>query len=117
MAREEISRRFAERALTGIDDEGNEERVLIWIEYKPDAVWGVGRVVNGHLRPSDEPREDDYVFDGYELNDAIAAANGALTDDLRVSREEGVEQEVPLFTREEILERLEHWFFHSGESA
>lgn len=112
-----MSRRFAQRSLTGIDEEGNEERILIWIEYKPDAVWSVGRVVNSHLRPTDEPRDDDYVFEGFELNDAIAEANGALADDLRVSSEEGIEQEVPLFTRDEILERLERWFFHSGENA
>jgi hypothetical protein len=109
-------RRFAERILLGIDDKGNEERVLIWVEYQPEAVWAVGRVVNQHLRPNDEPRPDDFLFQGYELDDALIEANGALTDDLRVSSEEGIVQDVPLFTREEVLELLEHWFFHHGES-
>jgi hypothetical protein len=109
-------RRFAERTLLGIDDEGSEERVLIWVEYQPGAVWAVGRVVNQHLRPSDEPRADDFIFQGYELDDALNEANGALSDDLRVSSEEGIVQDVALFTREEMMEPLEHWFFHHGES-
>ena len=77
--------------LTGVDDQGDEERVLIWIERKPGAVWAVGRAVNPHLRPSDEPRQDDYVFEGYELEDALEAANAALEDDVSVLEQDGVE--------------------------
>jgi hypothetical protein len=106
------SRRFAERSLLGIDDEGNEERVVFWIEYQPEALWAVGRAINPQLRPGNEPRNDDYVFKGYELDDALSEANGALSDDLRVSSEEGIEQEIHPFAREEILEPLERWFFH-----
>lgn len=109
------SRRFAERTLRGIDDQGNEERVVFWIEYQPEALWTVGRAVNLELRPDKRPREDDYIFKGYELDDALTAANGALSDDLRVSSEEGIEQNVLSFAREEILERLERWFFHHGD--
>jgi hypothetical protein len=109
------SRRFAERALLGIDDEGNEERVVFWIEYQPEALWAVGRAVNPQLRPGNGQRDDDYIFKGYELDDALTEANGALSDDLRVSSEEGIEQEVLPFTRDEILEPLERWFFHHGD--
>jgi hypothetical protein len=117
MPKNHSSRRFAERSLVGIDDVGNEERITIWVEYQPEALWAVGRVVNPQLRDSDEPKEEDYIFQGFELDDALNEANGALSDDLRVSREEGIELELEPFSREEILARLEHWFFHhEGES-
>jgi hypothetical protein len=74
-------------------------------------------VVNPQLRSSDEPKEDDYIFRGFELEDALNEANGALTDDLRVSREEGIEPDLEPFEREEILARLEHWFFHHDDEA
>jgi hypothetical protein len=108
--------RFAERVLSGVDEDGNEEKVVIWIEYKPGAVWAVGRAVNPQLRPSEEPRADDYLFEGYELDDALEQANGTLDDDLRVSLEEGREQLVAPFERDEILRPLERWFFQQGES-
>ena len=111
------SRRFAERTLAGIDDQGNEERVVLWIEYQPEALWAVGRSVNPQLRSNDEPKEDDYIFRGFELGDALNEANGALTDDLRVSREEGIEPDLEPFEREKILARLEHWFFHHDDEA
>ena len=115
MPKESPSRRFAERALLGIDDAGNEERVVFWIEYQPEALWAVGRAVNPQLRPDNGPRADDYIFKGYELDDALTEANGALSDDLRVSSEEGIEQEVPAFARDELLAPLERWFFHHGD--
>ena len=93
--------------MLGIDDEGNEERVVFWIEYQPEALWAVGRAVNPQLRSDSGPRDDDYIFKGYELDDALTEANGALSDDLRVSSEEGIEQEVLSFARDEILEPLE----------
>jgi hypothetical protein len=71
------SRRFAERSLVGIDDVGNEERITLWIEYQPEALWAVGRVVNPQLRDSDEPKEEDFIFRGFELDDALNEANGA----------------------------------------
>ena len=117
MPKNHPSRRFAERTLTGIDDQGNEERIVLCIEYQPEALWAVGRVVNPQLRSSDEPKEDDYIFRGFELDDALNEANGALTDDLRVSREEGIEPDLEPFEREKILARLEHWFFHHDDEA
>ena len=103
--------RFAERELRGVDDVGSSERVVIWIERRQGALWAVGRVVNPELRPSEAPRESDYVFAGYELEDALEAANEALEDDVRVSEELGVDQHVKPFRREEVLEPLERWFF------
>lgn len=103
--------RFAERELHGVDDTGAEERIVIWVERKQGAVWAVGRAVNPQHRSSDEPRPDDYVFEGYELEDALEAANGALADDLRVSERDGRAEQVEPFTREELLRPLERWFF------
>jgi hypothetical protein len=104
--------RFADRVLQGVDDRGDEERVVIWIERKPGALWAVGRAVNPQLRQSDEARPEDYVFEGYELEDALEAANGALEDDVSVLEDDGVELgRVPPFKRSELLGPLERWFF------
>jgi hypothetical protein len=104
--------RFAERELHGVDDAGASERVVIWIERKAGAVWAVGRAVNPQHRPSDAPRKDDYVFEGYELEDALRAANDCLEDDLDVSEKDGRAQDIKPFTREELLKPLERWFFN-----
>ena len=106
--------RYGERVLTGFDDSGAEERVVVWIERKPGGVWAVGRVVNPQLRPSDEPQPDDYVFEGYELDDVLDRANSVLEDDVTVLEDEGVEQRVPPFTRKEVLPALERWFFRGS---
>jgi hypothetical protein len=103
--------RFAERSLVGVDEAGREEQVVIWIERKPGALWAVGRTVNAHLRASDAPRPDDYVFEGYELEDCLEAANACLSDDERVSQQDGRGRPVEDFTREELLKPLERWFF------
>ena len=116
MRRSSKAGRFAERVLTGVDDAGNEERVVIWIERKSGAVWAVGRSVNLHLRRSNEPRQDEYVFEGYELDDALEAANGALRDDLRVSADTGRANAAPEFEREELLKPLEAWFFGRSQA-
>ena len=63
--------------------------MVIWVERKAGAVWAVGRAVNPQHRPSTETRKDDYVFEGYELDDALEAANGALEDDVRVLEDDG----------------------------
>ena len=70
------SPRFAEREVHGVDDRGEAERIVIWIERLPGALWAVGRAVNPQYRPSDEPRRDDYVFQGYELSDALDVLPG-----------------------------------------
>ena len=112
MRRSSTESRFAERLLRGVDDQGAEESVLIWIERKPGALWAVGRSVNAQLRQSDAPRPEDYIFEGYELEDALEAANGALEDDVSVLEQDGFEQgRVPPFKRSELLGPLERWFF------
>ena len=111
MRRKAAERRFAERVVSGFDDRGAEERIVIWIERKPGALWAVGRAVNPHHRRSDEPRPDDYVFEGYELEDALERANATLEDDLRVSSQDGRVADVPRFERDELLKPLEKWFF------
>ena len=103
--------RFAEREVQGVDDQGEAERVVIWIERLPGALWAVGRAVNPQYRRSDEARRDDYIFQGYELSDALEAANGALEDDARVSEEDGHDAKVKPFVRAELLRPLERWFF------
>jgi hypothetical protein len=103
--------RFAERALTGVDDQGREERVVVWIERKAGALWAVGRAVNPQHRSSDEPHRDDYVFEGYELEDALEAANATLEDDVRVLEQDGRDVDAKPFVREELLKPLERWFF------
>ena len=107
--------RFAERVLHGVDDAGEEERVVIWIERKAGAVWAVGRAVNPHQRNDASPRRDDYIFEGYELEDALEQANTALEDDLTVSEADGRPEHLRPFTRDELLKPLEAWFF--GRSA
>ncbi|MDQ3992385.1 MAG: hypothetical protein M3229_01865 [Actinomycetota bacterium] len=102
---------FAERVVNGIDDGGAPERIVIWIERRPGAVWAVGRAVNPQHRPGERERRGDWVFEGYELDDALERANAALSDDLRVSIEDGRNEPVEPFTREELLKPLERWFF------
>jgi hypothetical protein len=103
--------RFAERVVEGRDDTGIAERIEIWIERKEGGVWAVGRAVNPQHRPTDEPRPDDYLFEGYELQDALDAANAALEDDVSVSEGDGSEVRQSPFRRNEVLGPLERWFF------
>ena len=111
MKRHSREGRFAERVVSGVDDLGADERIVIWIERKAGALWAVGRAVNPQHRPSEEPRPDDYLFEGYELEDALERANATLEDDLRVSTQDGRAVAAEPFTREEILKPLERWFF------
>ena len=111
MRRKSADGRFAERVVSGVDDLGVEERVVIWIERQPGGVWAVGRAVNPQHRSSPAPRRDDYIFEGYELEDALERANGTLEDDLRVSSQDGRTAAVPPFERDELLKPLEKWFF------
>jgi hypothetical protein len=103
--------RFAERVLHGVDDAGNDESVVIWIERKEGALWAVGRAVNPELRNGTAPRPEDYIFEGYELDDALDEANAALEDDLTVSEADGRGEHLRPFTRHEVLKPLEAWFF------
>jgi hypothetical protein len=105
------SARFAEREVHGVDDRGEAERIVIWIERLPGALWAVGRAVNPQYRPSDEARRDDYVFQGYELSDALVSANETLEDDAVVSEQDGGSEKIKPFVREELIGPLERWFF------
>ena len=71
----------------------------------------VGAYVNPQLRPSDEPRREDYLFEGYELEDALDAANEMLEDDVRVLEQDGRTADAKPFVRTELLGPLERWFF------
>ncbi len=104
--------RYAERTLVGVDDSGVEERIVLWIERRPGAVWAVGRAVNPQLRESDEPRPDDVIFEGFELADALDRANEALEDDVVVIEGDGRPADAKPFTRKEVLPLLERWFFN-----
>ena len=112
MRRSSREGRYAERSLTGVDDVGVEERIVIWIERRPGAVWAVGRAVNPQLRDSDELRPEDVVFEGYELEDALDRANEALEDDVSVLEDDGLPADAKPFTRKEVLPLLERWFFN-----
>ena len=103
--------RFAERVVHGRAEDGGPQEIVIWIERRPGAVWAVGRAFNPRNRAVPAAIRDDYVFDGYELGDALEAANKALREDLAVSSEEGVDERVTEFLDEELLRPLERWFF------
>ena len=111
MASKKQAGRFAERVIEGFDDGGSAERIVLWIERKEGGVWALGRAVNPQHRSSDEPRKDDYLFEGYELQDVLDRANEALEDDASVAEQDGSTARVPPFKRAEIIEPLERWFF------
>ena len=102
--------RFAERVLHGVGEDGSRDEIVIWIERRPGAVWAVGRAINPRQRNA-RTRKEDFVFEGWELDDALEAANGALADDLLISVEEGVNEDVRPFEKDELLKPLERWFF------
>jgi hypothetical protein len=110
MRRNPSEGRCAERLLRGVDDAGREETIVIWIDRREGGIWAVGRAVNPQHRQSGE-HQDDYLFEGYELVDALEAANGALEDDARVLEDDGSTASIKPFTRKEILPVLERFFF------
>jgi hypothetical protein len=109
--------RFADRVVHGVADDGGDEVVTIWIERRPGAVWAVGRAVDLAQRADGLVRADDYLFEGYEMGDALEAANAAIDADLDVSAEEGKPQVVERFTEPELLAPLERWFFGHSPRA
>ncbi|HEY7379913.1 MAG TPA: hypothetical protein VH572_01795 [Gaiella sp.] len=111
MKRRTQAGRCAERTLRGVDDAGAEERIVLWVERRPGALWVVGRSVNPQLRQTDDPRPEDVLFEGFELGDALARANEALEDDVRVLERDGAEPDAKPFTRKEVLPFLERFFF------
>jgi hypothetical protein len=112
MRRSSREGRYAERVLAGVDDVGEEERIVLWIERRAGGIWTVGRAVNPQLRESDETRDEDAIFEGYELSDALDRANEALEDDVAVLEGDGRDADAKPFTRREILPLLERWFFN-----
>ena len=106
-----MEERFAERTIVGRDDRGEEERVVIWLAFRPGALWAVGRAVNPHLRDSAQPRPEDTVYESYELDDALEHVNEMLEDEARVVDEDGVEQLVRPITRKDIEPLLERKVF------
>src|SRR3954453_5435827 len=96
--------RFAERRVQGVGDDGADDRITIWIERRAGAVWAVGRAVGLEERADGAVHSDDYVFEGFEMGDALEAANQALSADVDVSREQGRPQTVDGFREQELLE-------------
>jgi hypothetical protein len=105
------SKHFAERTLAGLDDAGQREEVRIWIDWLPGGIWGVGRAVDLSARENPSlVRDDDWVFRGYEMQDALDAANAALWADLDVTPDAGETHETVPFSETELRPRLERWF-------
>jgi len=111
--RQDVShrRRFAERSVEGRDDRGEVELVTIWID-RESALWRVCRAVNLRERNTAEPRPEDVVFEGYEMGDALEAANTALDGDLAASADnDDHNRDVLPFAEPELQKKLERWFF------
>ena len=95
-----------------MDDAGDEERIVFWIERRAGAVWVVGRWVNPEQESNDDARAEDVIFEGYELEEALEHANEALEDDVSVLERDGREADVRPFTRKDVIPVLERWFFN-----
>ena len=108
---EKAGTRFAERVLHGVGEDGGREEIVVWIERRPGALWAVGLAIDLRNRSNPAPRPDDYVFEGYEMGDALEEANETLEDDFTVSERDGHAERVRPFTRDELLKPLERWFF------
>jgi hypothetical protein len=102
--------RITERTVRGFRDDGQEEVVSIWLEYVAGGLFRVCRVVDLERRDLAEARTSERVFDGYELDDALRAANQAIEAELDASTgEEDRNAEVRPITRTDVepfLERI-----------
>ena len=106
------ARWYATRTIPMPDsDERGVESILIWIEHREDGAWSVGRASDLTQRTNSEPRESDYVFTGFEIDDAIDAANAALEDDLVASEQDGISVDASPFLRRDLQEPLNEWFW------
>ena len=93
-------------------DERGIESILIWIEHREDGSWAVGRASDLTQRTNSQPRESDYLFSGFEIDDALDSANGALEDDLVASERDGIRDvEVAPFLRRDLEDPLNEWFW------
>lgn len=87
------------------------ESVLIWMERREGGLWAVGRASDLAQREYPEPRSHDYVFEGYDIEDALTAANEALEDELSASERDGIEPHVKPFLRRDLEAPLNEWFW------
>lgn len=106
------ARWYATRTIPMPDhDERGVTSILIWIEHREDGSWAVGRASDLTQRTNAEPRTTDYVFTGFEIDDALDAANGALEDDLVASEQDGIRVDAQPFLRRDLQEPLNDWFW------
>jgi hypothetical protein len=100
--------RITERTVRGIRDDGQEEVVSIWLEYATGGLFRVCRVVDLDRREVADARGSERVFEGYELEDALGAANRAIEAELDASTgEESRNAEIRPITRAEVEPYLE----------
>lgn len=92
-------------------DERGVASILVWIERRDDGSWAVGRASDLTQRTYASPREHDFVFVGFDLDDAVDAANGALEDDLVASEGDGISASAQPFLRRELETPLSEWFW------
>lgn len=93
-------------------DERGVDSILIWIEHRGgEEGWAVGRASDLTMREYSAPRAHDYVFEGFDIDDAIQHANDALEDDVTASELDGMDTRVRAFTRHELEEPLNEWFW------
>lgn len=94
------------------DDERGIASILIWIEHREGGEWAVGRASDLAQRQFPEPRTSDYIFGGFDIDDALESANNALEDDLAASERDGMDDATTRpFTRRELQEPLNEWFW------
>ena len=106
------NRWYATRTIPMPDsDERGVESITIWIEHRDDGSWAVGRASDLTQRQFAEPRDHDYVFNGFEIDDALDAANGALEDDVVASEQDGIEVDASPFLRRDLESPLNEWFW------
>lgn len=91
------------------------ESIMIWIERREDGSWAVGRASDLTQREFSEPRPNDYVFVGFEIDDALDAANAALEDDVVASEQDGIDVEAAPFLRRDLEAPLNSWFWGRRE--
>jgi len=92
-------------------DERGTASILIWIERREDGTWAVGRASDLTQREHSAPRSHDFVFEGFDIDDAVDAANAALEDDLVASEQDGIQAEAQPFLRRDLEEPLNDWFW------
>ena len=93
------------------DDERGIGSIMIWLERRDGGEWGVGRASDLDQREFSSPRKTDYIFTGFEIEDALQVADEALEDDVNASAMDGMDPAVRAFTRKELQDPLNEWFW------